>query len=436
MRRCVFLLVLLLAGFPAALAAQDPPPAPVAVFDIPTLELLINIRADMDLLVNQQLGAERPTGWSGLLDVNNPQLALLTRLDLELLAGWLLAPDRRPPGWFGAIPGTPYLIARDIRHDLEALADAVGQPNVRPNGWVGGDPLIRCERAVQALVTWLESSGSFVLTVDFNSPDFCRLAELQASQYAESLASGAPAPSGGVTSPAISEPLPADAGGGAAGVPPGGGQITGALALGFLNRYATEHIGLIPVGTAFTPVAASRTEFSRMTLIRGQGFELFIDYRDSTLTDADFAALPDVNGVQANPVCEADWCQPVTFTVGSPAARRPLPGQVLSVSGFGGGPGARVKVPVEHLIIYYDGQDASNTVVVRMQLCAKPTSQPGNTCETVSQVLAPGGAPLTAVGSVSGLPQFRLPYGYSAHTLYANSYYMTDVWIAAPGQKR
>jgi hypothetical protein len=54
----------------------------------------------------------------------------------------------------------------------------------------------------------------------------------------------------------------------------------------------------------------------------------------------------------------------------------------------------------------------------------------------VSEVLAPGGAALTPVGTLNGMPQFRLPYGYSAHTLYAPAYYMTDVWIAAPGQGR
>jgi hypothetical protein len=218
--------------------------------------------------------------------------------------------------------------------------------------------------------------------------------------------------------------------------PPGSARVTGALALGFLNRYATEHTGLIPVGTPVTPVARSFTEFSRMMLERGDGFELFVDHRDTTVTDAEFAVLPNVDGVQANTHCDATWCKPVTYTVGSPAARRPLPSSSGVVAGGAPTAGNRVKVPVEHLIIYYDGQDANNTTVVRMQICAKPTNQPGNTCQNVTNVVAPGGASLTSVGSVNGISQFRLPYGYSTHALYAASYYMTDIWIAAPGQKR
>ncbi|MBI5670980.1 MAG: hypothetical protein HZC41_23550 [Chloroflexi bacterium] len=425
---------ILVALLPAALAAQDvppvqtPEPAAVPAFDNDTLQLLIQARSDLELLATDQLGAQRPPGWSGSTDVYNPQLPLLVRLDLELLVGTLIAPDQRPEGWFGPIRGTPNTIARDIRHDLELLADTVGQPGIRPTGWVGGDPLLRCDRALQTLVSLLERSG-FLLTVDVNSPDFCRLAEQQATQFAQANnivpnaapGSAAPAPTGAQTSAAA----------------PGSARITGELALGFLNRYATEHVGLIPVGTPLTPVARSFTEFSRMMLVRGDGFELFVDHRDTTVTDAEFAVLPDVDGVSVNTFCEASWCQPVTYTVGSPAARRPLP------PGLGGtapqpvnNPGGRVKVPVEHLIIYYDGQDANNTTVVRMQLCAKPTSQPGNTCQNVTNVTAPNGVPLASVGNVSGIPQFRLPYGYSTHALYAANYYMTDVWIAAPGQKR
>ncbi len=374
MRR-FFALVMILLCSAAAAAAQNTP------FSAAELQLLIQARTDLELLANQQLGSERPVGWSGSLDANDPQLALLLRLDLELLAGTLLAPDQRPPGWFGAIPGSPFTIARDARHDLELLADTVSLPGVRPNGWAGSDPLMRCSRPLQALVYLLERGGTWTLTVDPFSPDFCRLAELEAVRFAESASAA----------PVSAAPAPADAASSAA-VPPGSARITGSLALGFLNRYATEHVGTIPVGTIITPVARSFTQFSRMTLVRGEGFELFVDYRDTSITDAEFAALPDVNGLTPNPTCTADWCRSVTFTVGSPAAGRPLPGE------------------------------------------SPPAAS--NTCQNVSEVLAPGGAPLTPVGTLNGMPQFRLPYGYSAHTLYAPAYYMTDVWIAAPGQGR
>lgn len=438
MRRWSVLVALVVMLLPAVLAAQDVPPvqtpetAPVPALDNETLQLLIQARTDLELLANDQLGTQRPTGWSGSMDVYNAQLPLLVRLDLELLVGTLIAPDQRPPGWFGPIPGTPNAIARDIRHDLELLADTVGQPGIRPTGWVGGDPLLRCDRALQTLVSLLERSG-FLLAVDTNSPDFCRLAEQQTTQFAQANNIVAN------TAPGVTTAPTATTGQAAPVAPPGSARITGDLALGFLNRYATEHVGLMPVGTPLTPVARSFTEFSRMMLVRGDGFELFVDHRDTTVTEAEFAVLPDVNGVPVNTSCDAGWCQPVTYTLGSPAARRSLPPGAAFV-GRGtqavNNPGGRVKVPVEHLIIYYDGQDANNSTVVRMQLCAKPTNQPGNTCQNVTSVTAPNGAPLVSVGNVSGIPQFRLPYGYSTHALYAANYYMTDVWIAALGQKR
>lgn len=431
MRRWMLLFILVGLALPALLAAQEVPADALSPFDANSLQLLIQARSDLELLANDRLGAVRPPLWSGSQDIYNPELARLLRLDLELLAGTLLAPEQRPPGWFGPVRGTSLVFARDIRHDLELLADTVIQPNVRPGGWVGGDPLLRCDRAVQSLVSLLERSG-FILPLNASTPDFCAQAELQAAQFAEAnpavtFPSAAPAQTSG-----------AAAASGAPVAPPGSARITGELALGFLNRYATEHIGLIPVGTIFTPVARSFTEFSRMMLIRGEGFELFIDHRDSTVTDAEFAGLPDVNGVSVNTLCEVEWCRPVTYTVGSPAARRPLPPLpgTASVVSAATTPNNRIKVPVEHLIIYYDGQDADGTTVVRMQLCAKPTGQPGNTCQNVTQVIAPGGAALVSVGNVNGIAQFRLPYNYSAHTLYAAAYYMTDVWIAAPGQRR
>jgi hypothetical protein len=144
--------------------------------------------------------------------------------------------------------------------------------------------------------------------------------------------------------------------------------------------------------------------------------------------------MPDVDLVNVNTTCTAAWCQPVIYTLGSPAARRGLAG--WSVWGYGSSSGGtvstgnRIKVPVENLVILYDGQDTNNSVVVRMQLC----SSRGANCQNVTEVVAPGGVKLMPVGNLSGMSQFRLPYGYSAHSLYAPNFYMNDVWIAAPGQ--
>lgn len=136
---CLTLIFLVVATGPAWM--QD------AISPIPAdaLEILVRARSDLELLATNQLGRERPIGWSASLDVTDPQLAVYIRLDLELLAATLVGIETRPRGWFGAIPGTAFSIARDIRHDLELLADTIIATNQRPNNWAGDDPLLRCD---------------------------------------------------------------------------------------------------------------------------------------------------------------------------------------------------------------------------------------------------------------------------------------------------
>jgi hypothetical protein len=412
-------------------AAPQPTTPPPAIDPI-ALPLLLSARSDLELLAGQELGAERPVGWSGSLDVNDPQLALLTRLDLELLVGRLIAPDQRPPGWFGAVPSSTLAIVRDIRHDLELLADTVGVPSVRPAGWTGADPLMRCDRGVQALINVLERGGVFSLNVDGNDPNFCMLAEVQASQFAETSLQNttitttinnpaAPAPAG--------QPAPL----------PGSVQIDTEVAFAFLNRFGTEQVGKIPVGTNVQPVARSFTQFSAMTLVRGQDFEVFIDYRDSSLSDDQFAALPDVNGVSVTTACGAAWCDSVIYTLGNPAAgRTEPPGQPVAsgnTTSANSNTSGKTQVPIENLILAYDGQDANNSTVVRMQLCSGSATTAGNICQPVTQVIAPDGSVLQPVGNLNGQSQYRLPYGYSTHSARSANYFLVDVWIHTPEQR-
>ena len=468
MRRPILTLILVLLLFPIILAAQDvqPPiateePQPVTVpanaVPIPTAEggqaapsvapvapppsaidpiavpTLISIRSDLELLAGDRLGTERPLGWSGSLDTNDPQLPLLTRLDLELLAGRLIAPNERPAGWFGAIPSSTVAIVRDIRHDLELLADAVGTANIRPSGWTGSDPLLRCERGVQALINVLERGGVFSLNVNTNDPNFCFLAELQASHFAET--SILSSQNTGITTTTSNPAAPAAAGQSAP--LPGSVQIDTEVAFAFLNRYGTEQVGKIPVGTNVQPVARSFTQFSAMTLVRGSDFEVFIDYRDSSLTDDQFAGLSSVDSASVNTNCNATWCQPVVYTLGNPAAgRTTVPGQPVASTGGGtqasANTGNKTRVPIENLIINYDGEDANNSTLVRMQLCGGSTAIAGNVCQPVTQVIAPDGSVLQPVGSLNGLSQYRLPYGYSANSPRSANYFLVDVWINTP----
>jgi hypothetical protein len=284
-------------------ATEEPPPEPTQAA-LPTsaipgdvLPVLINARTDLEILVNSQLGSERPLGWSGSLDINDPQLAILIRLDLELLVARLYGVDSRPEGWFGAVPSTAAAIARDIRHDLELLADFAVQPGVRPPGWAGDKPIMRCDRATQNLVQLLERSAQFVLTADPLSLDYCQQAATQASQFTESQLLG------GVGGGTSGQP-------GGAGIAPAGSiRASGNATLAFLDRNARASVGVIPTTEAFLPLARSYAQFSNMILVRGNDFEVFVDYTTTTLSEAQFTALGDVNSFAANPVCLASWCK-------------------------------------------------------------------------------------------------------------------------------
>lgn len=277
---------------PAAPVATEIALTPVLVSS-EVLPILVNARSDLEILANQQLGAARPEGWSGSLDVNDPQLAVLIRLDLEVLMATLVGLESVPAGWFGAVPSTPHAIARDIRHDLELLADIVVGPSVRPPGWAGDDPVMRCDRSTQNLLRLLRMSYQFEPTVLPTTPDYCQQLAVQVGQFVEvNLLSGNSAAA-----------VPAQSAGGT-----GTENAIADIGLAFLDRDATRRVGTIPATEPFTPVGRSQTQFSRMTLVRGAGFEVFVDYSTTTITEAEFLSLPDVNSLNAQPFCDAAWC--------------------------------------------------------------------------------------------------------------------------------
>lgn len=279
----------------SAPVGQEPPPA-VPATNEDTLLLLIDARNDLELLAANAFGISRPEGWNGSFDASNPQFALIVRLDLETAAANAVSPTQRPQGWFGAVASTSYAIARDVRHDLELLADAVLGENRRPEGWRGGAPLLRCSRATQALVNLLERGGVYRLQVSTDDPDYCRKAEVEAAQFSEvNLLNN---PSGEIFSPQAQPPV--------AGLV----QIKTNFAVAFLDRGAALQLGVIPNGTSVLPIARSYTRFSNMTLVQGEGFLVFVDYKDTTLDDASWRALPDVSQVTEPTFCNAEWCTP------------------------------------------------------------------------------------------------------------------------------
>lgn len=279
---------------------DEPPAQDTAVggAGIEAIALLIPIRADLDLMADLTLGAGvRPAGWSGLTstDIGDPNLLLLSRLDLEVLVGNILGANTRPDGWFGAVASTEYAIARDIRHDLELLADMVftDQPNGRPEGWNGDDPLLRCGRATQALVQLLEINELFTVEVDPTAADYCAQVEVAVSQFAELNLLANPILNGSL----LQNPATV-----------GSATINSQFAVAFLDRGASRRVGVIPNPSGITPVARSAAQFSNMMLVRGQDFEVFVDYQFTSVTAEEFDSLPDVDTIGANPFCSADWC--------------------------------------------------------------------------------------------------------------------------------
>lgn len=298
MRVIAFFLLIFLAALPVI--AQDPTPEPPPVEvptvevteepvivepEVTTLDILLAARDDLELLATATYGADRPPGWSGGRDAADPQLAILVRLDLEVLAGALLGAEAPLAGWFGVVPSTPDAIARDIRHDLELLADRMMLN--RPAEWMGGEPLMRCDRTTQALVQFLEKSGVFTLMADRTAPNFCDIAALEAALFVEA----------NYLSPSPENRVVVD---------PSVMQITEADAVGFIDLAATIRAGIIPIATRIEPVA--RDSSSTMMMVRGDGFEVFVDYRFTNISQESFDVLPSIGSVRVAPFCTASWC--------------------------------------------------------------------------------------------------------------------------------
>lgn len=268
-----------------------PSPTPVISADV---QLLLAARDDLELLADQELGfGVRPQGWNGRVNRFDPQIALLTRLDLELLAGTLIAPDRRPSNWIGAVGSTPFAVARDVRHDLEILADLISSDDSRPVGWVGGDPLLRCSRATQTLINLLERGGVFRLQIPANDPDFCKKAEIEVTVFTEQQILG---------NAQIGELFTSDL----FFLSPN--NITSDIAIAFLDSGATIRVGVIPNGTPIQVIARSYADFSNMMLVSGDGFELFIEYTNTNVTDRQFRNLPNIASLEVNTFCLTEWC--------------------------------------------------------------------------------------------------------------------------------
>ena len=274
----------------------EPTPFPTSTPVIePETNLLLDAVKDMNLLADAVLGGGvRPEGWNGSQDPFNPELAVVTRSDLETLASEFINPNERPRSWIGAVGSTPFAIARDVRHDVELLADLVYGPTTRPEIWTGGNPLMRCNRSTQTLIALLERGGVFKLEIDPNDPEFCRNAELSVTQFTdEEILANTGLTELFTDQVAILSP----------------NQVNSDIAIAFLDSAATRNVGTIPNGTPIQVLGKSNASFSRMMLVSGDGFQVYVDYQSTTVTEQQFANLPNATSLNLTTNCFATWCK-------------------------------------------------------------------------------------------------------------------------------
>lgn len=273
-----------------------PTPGPTSTPAVsPDVFLWLDVRRDLEALANDRLGVgQRPAGWTGDLEWTNPEIPLLTRLDIELLASTLINPDTRPSDWIGTVASTPYAVARDGRHDLELLADLVYGKGQRPVSWGGGDPLLKCSRSTQTLISLLERGGVYNLQIDPNDPEFCKRAEIDVTVFTEQniLAN---AQIGDLFTNELIVLSPHN--------------ITTDIAVAWLDSTATRQVGIIPRGTPIQIVGRSYAQFSRMMLVSGDNFEVYVEYTNTSVDAQAFRRLPNVTSLQTAPYCFADWCE-------------------------------------------------------------------------------------------------------------------------------
>jgi len=279
---------------PAAEAAAPEAMSPGLTSDVQGT--LASIRADLELLATTLYGNARPEAWSGSEDLNDPQLPLLIRLDLENLAGNQLGAETRPRGWFGVVRSTPFAIARDTRHDLELLADELLGLNARPEGWMGPlDPLMRCDRSTQTLVALLVRGGVYTPLTNPSTANYCQELANEITAFSEQVLLSE------ANDDAIFSPN--------AQIATGSASITTDFAVGFFDTNAQQRGGVIPNGTPVTPVARSASNFSNMMLVSGEGFTLFVEFTNTTVNREQFETLPTVDEINPATVCTTRWCR-------------------------------------------------------------------------------------------------------------------------------
>lgn len=159
-------MALLIGGAVLASPATQTDPFQTFVFDA---------RADLELLADSLLGAgQRPTTWTGNLDLQSATMVADLWFDNEQLADAVFGPGQRPPSWIGPTLALADILARNVRHDLELSADQHFGVNTRPQEWRGAEALLRCDRTLINTVNVLRRFYNIQPTTVESALNYCQ----------------------------------------------------------------------------------------------------------------------------------------------------------------------------------------------------------------------------------------------------------------------
>ncbi|MDX2161906.1 MAG: hypothetical protein SF162_11325 [bacterium] len=142
---------------------------------------VFDLRADIELLADQQLGANtRPPGWTGTITTDSPSFVADLWVDNELLADAVFGAGVRPPEWIGVTVSVAGILARNVRHDVELTADQVFGGSARPQEWRGSRiETIVCNRTLQNVLTVIGQFYGVESTTPDSALNYCAAVEAE-----------------------------------------------------------------------------------------------------------------------------------------------------------------------------------------------------------------------------------------------------------------
>ncbi|MBN1967343.1 MAG: hypothetical protein JW910_22005, partial [Anaerolineae bacterium] len=321
-----------------------------------------------------------------------------------------------------------WVIARAARHDLERLADAALGFNERPVGWTYPETaaLVRCSRSTQNLVSLLRANDDFVFTVsDPSQPSFCRSIEIEAGTFVEN----PPADTGNQGAILAGSPGEASEGSGIVIIETGEGIFGEATRPNiFLDHSARVEVGLMPRGTTFVALARSSAPDSSMMYVQGEGFNVWLSWEYTTLSEPQYLGLPFAHQIEDRlpPLLCMAWFCTQLITNGDPLNEGTV--------GVRGGqaslaqPGGNLqRLDYSQARFYFEADDPiAGWGEFRADLCGPAGCEPALRLWEFGQVVPP-------VRTVGGYAVWRLGYNFHGTArLESSSYYVEQLWLTHP----